>query len=157
MKRSVLLVLFCFMLIGCNENNITKEKEEYLVFKEELLKQTEFTNQEDIKFDIKVSVDRITDEEISYRAIIDNPKENINNMKAIVVHDYLTNDIFPSIGIFDDGIDLLVGNEEIKGVNLAGYIQTTKDINELNLNIKVYVEYNNDEGDLVKVYYKSTK
>lgn len=157
MKRSIFVALISFLLIGCNENEIVKEKDEYLVFKEELLEQTEFTNDEDINFSIDVSVDRINEEEVSYRAIIDNPKENMHDVQAIVVHDYLTNDIFPSIGIFDDKIDLLVGNEEVKGINLAGYIQTTKEIEELDLDIKVYVEYTNDKNEIVKVYYNTTK
>lgn len=158
MKRSIVITLISFALIGCNnKDEITTVKDNYLVFKEELLKKQEYTKEEEINFDLNISIDRITEEEISYRAIIDNPKENMHNIKAMVVHDYFTDDIFPSIGIFDDTIDLIIGNEKTKGINLVGYIKTTKEIEDLNLNIKVYVEYINDSNELIKIYYNSTK
>lgn len=79
------------------------------------------------------------------------------NIKAIVIHNHFTNDVFPTIGIFDDEVDLLLDSEEVKGINLVGYIQTTKDISELDLDIRVYIEYTNDNDELVKIYYKTTK
>lgn len=156
MKRSIIIALVSFSLIGCTQDTVTLEKDDYLVYKEELLKQEIFTDVENINFDLNVSVDRINEEEVSYRAIIDNPKENMHNVKALIIHDNFTDEVFPSIGIFDETIDLIVDNEEIKGINLVGYIQTTKEIEDLDLNIKVYIEYINDSDELIKIYYKTT-
>ena len=157
MKRSIVIALICLMLSGCSKDKVTLEKDDYLVFKEELLTQNKFTEEKDINFDLNISVDKVSEEEISYRAIIDNPKENMYNVKALVVHDYFSDEIFPSIGIFDEPVDLIINNEEIKGINLVGYIKTTKNIDKLNLNIKVYIEYTNESDEIVKVYYKTTK
>ena len=156
MKRSIIIALVSFVLIGCNKDEVTLEKDDYLVFKQELIEQEKFTKNEELKFDLEISVDRINEEEVSYRAIIDNPKENMNNVKALIIHNYFTDDIFPSIGIFDEPINLIVDEEEVKGINLVGYIKTTKDISDLNLEVKVYIEYTNDSGELVEVYYKTT-
>ena len=155
--KKVLLLVLPLLLVGCSKDKLTLEKDEYLVFKEELLEKNNFTNEEDINFDLTISVDRVNEEEISYRAIIDNPKENMHNIKAILVHDYLTDEVFPSLGIFDDTIDLIIDDENIKGINLVGYIKTTKEIKEIDLNIKVYVEYTDDNNKVKKVYYNSTK
>jgi len=156
MKRSIIIALVSFALVGCNKDKVTLEKDDYLVFKEELIEQEKFTKNEELNFDLEISVDRVNEEEVSYRAIIDNPKENMNNVKVLVIHNYFTDDIFPSIGIFDEPVSLIVDDEELKGINLVGYIKTTKDIEDLNLEIKVYVEYTNDSGELVEVYYKTT-
>lgn len=155
--KKVLLLVLPLLLVGCSKDKLTLEKDEYLVFKEELLEKNNFTNEEDINFDLTISVDRVNEEEISYRAIIDNPKENMHNIKAILVHDYLTDEVFPSLGIFDDTIDLIIDDENIKGINLVGYIKTTKEIKEIDLNIKVYVEYTDDNNKVKKVYYNWVK
>lgn len=156
MKKSIILVSILFILVGCSSDKLSLEKDDYLVFKEELLEQTNFTNSEDLNFDINISIDRVNDEEISYRAIIDNPKENMYNVKALVVHDYFTEEIFPSIGIFDNSVDLLVDSKDVKGINLVGYIKTTKEIKDLNLDVRVYIEYINDSKEAIKIYYKTT-
>lgn len=156
MKRSIIIALISFGLIGCSEDKVTVEKDNYLVFKEELIEQKDFTDIEDVNFDINISVDRVSEEEISYRAIIDNPEENMYNIKAMVIHNHFTDEIFPSIGIFDEPIDLITDNEEVKGINLVGYIKTTKDIDDLSLDVKLYIEYTNDSNELIKIYHKST-
>ncbi len=156
MKKLLLIILiFSFITTGCKDDLVLEEKNNYLTYKEKLLKQEEFSNKEDINFDLNIYVDRVNDEEISYRAIIDNPKENMHNIKAIVVQDYFTDEIFPSIGIFDDSTNLIVGDENVKGITLVGYIKTTKDIEELNLEVRVYIEYQKDDGTYQKIYYKS--
>ena len=72
---SITLILF---LTGCNTNtNIDKEKEDYLAIKQELLNSNNFTDEDNLPFDLNVYVNRVNDEELSYRAIIDNEKENM--------------------------------------------------------------------------------
>ena len=76
------------------------------------------------------------------------------DIKAIVVHNYFTDSIFPSIGIFDSPVDLIVNNDKLKGINLSGYINTTKDIK--NLEVRVYLEYKNEIDETKVIYYKTT-
>ena len=119
-----------------------------------MLSSNNFTNKDDLPFDLNVYVNRVNDEELSYRAIIDNEKENMYDVRAILIHNYYTDDIFPSIGIFDDGVDLLVDNDDVKGISLVGYINSNKDID--NLEYRVYIEYKDDNDKLNKIYYKTT-
>ena len=154
-KFLIISITLIFCLTGCNKTTkIDQEKEDYLAIKQDLLKNNNFIQEEELPFDLNIYVNRVNDEEISYRAIIDNEKENMHNVKAILVHNYFTDDIFPSIGIFDDGVDLLTNSEEVKGISLVGYISSTKDIN--NLEYRVYIEYKNDNDEIKKIYYKST-
>ena len=160
MKKLVVLVVFIIFIVGCsnvkieNNNKISEEKESYLAIKNELNAKEEYISNDELPCNVTISVDRINSEEISYRAIIDDPKVNMYNVKALLIHDYFTEDIFPSIGIFDDPENLIIGSEEVKGISLVGYIETTKNIEELNLNIKLYIEYIDDEGNINKIYYK---
>lgn len=154
-KILIIFITLILFLTGCNnDTNIDKEKEDYLTIKQELLSSNNFTNKDDLPFDLNVYVNRVNDEELSYRAIIDNEKENMYDVRAILIHNYYTDDIFPSIGIFDDGVDLLVDNDDVKGISLVGYINSNKDID--NLEYRVYIEYKDDNDKLNKIYYKTT-
>ena len=154
-KFLIISITLIFCLTGCNKTTkIDQEKDDYLAIKQDLLNNNNFIQEEELPFDLNIYVNRVNDEEISYRAIIDNEKENMHNVKAILVHNYFTDDIFPSIGIFDDGVDLLTNNDEVKGISLVGYISSTKDIN--NLEYRVYIEYKDDNDKIKKIYYKST-
>lgn len=156
-KFNILLILLLILVTGCtNKNTGEEDKSEYLAMKSNLIENEEFLEASDLDFDITISVDRINDEEVSYRVIIDNPKVNMNDIKAMVVHNYYTEDIFPSLGLFDDKESLVVGNEDVKGIELVGYIDTTKDIDELNLELKIWVEYTLDDGEVKDIYYKAT-
>lgn len=156
MKKMRLLLLLSLLLItGCN-NVEEEDKSEYLAMKSNLLEDNEFEQTTDLVCDITISIDRINSEEISYRVIIDNPKENMNDIKAMVVHNYYVDDIFPTIGLFDDKESLVVGNDEIRGIELIGYIDTTKDIADLDLELKVWISYTTDTGEVKDIYYKTT-
>ena len=158
--KKLIMLLFAVFIVGCSsvkietDNNIVEEKEDYLAIKDELNSVDKYISDENLPCDIKISLDRINKEEISYRAIIDNPKTNMYNIKALLIHDYFTEDIFPSIGIFDEAENLIVGNEEVRGISLVGYIETTNDIDKLDLNVKLYIEYSDSEGNIQKIYYK---
>ena len=110
-----LLVLLCFLLVGCSNSvydNYVKE-----------LKNSEPSSE--IPFDIEFNIDNVNENRIIYQVIIDNPKVDASNVKALVIHDAKTEDIFPSVGIVDETINL---NEQ-KGIILMGYINKTEDIN----------------------------
>ena len=151
----VLFILTLILITGC-ENSEEENKNEYLAMKSDLLENDNFQETDNINCDITVSIDRINEEEVSYRVIIDNPKENMYNIKAMVVHNYYTEDIFPSLGLFDDQENLIIGDNNVKGIELVGYIKTTKDIDKLNLELKVWIEYTDDNGKTKDIYYKTT-
>ena len=114
-----------------------------------------------IPFDIEVYTEKIIDNEITYRVIIDNPKEDIKNIEAIIIHDKYTEDIFPSTGIFDDKLNLIPETIDkdknyVKGIILTGYIPFKADINDLNATFKVLVKYT-DKFNVESVVMYSTK
>ena len=80
----------------------------------------------------------------------------MHNVKGILIHNNFTDSVFPSIGIFDEPVDLLVNDTKVKGIDLVGYIETTKEIKDLNLELRLYIEYTNDNNEVVKIYYNST-
>ena len=123
--------------------------------KSELLKVKEFNSSESINFDILVNVDRIDEENISYKMLLSNPKENMHDIKAILIHNYYTEDVFPSIGLFDKLRSMYKDSND--SINLEGVIKTDKSIDNLDLVLKLYVKYLDDYGNEKSVYYKTTK
>ena len=110
-----ILLLICILLVGCSNSvydNYVKE-----------LKNSEPSSE--IPFDIEFNIDNVNENRIIYQVIIDNPKVDASGVKALVIHDAKTEDIFPSVGIVDETINL---NEQ-KGIILMGYINKTEDIN----------------------------
>ena len=103
MKKLVVLVVFIIFIVGCsnvkieNNNKISEEKESYLAIKNELNAKKEYISSDELPCNVTISIDRINREEVSYRAIIDDPKVNMYNVKALLIHDYFTEDILPSI------------------------------------------------------------
>jgi len=145
------------MITGCNKETTDQEdKSDYLAWKSNLVEKENFSETEELNCDITVSVDRIDEEMISYTTVVSNPKEDMKSVKMMVVHNYFTEDIFPSIGIFDDTATLIAGGEEVRGISLVGYIETSKDIEELDLEMKVLIQYEDKDGKEKTIYYKAT-
>ena len=80
----------------------------------------------------------------------------MHNIKAMVVHNYNNEDIFPSIGVFDETRELLTTSENNASIKLNGEIKTSKNISKLNLKLKVWIEYTNNDGEKKDIYYKTT-
>lgn len=161
MKKVLVVLISIILVTGCAsevevgiDNNVEENKITYLDIKDKLTNKDKFITKEELEFDVTASVDRISEEEVSYRVIIDNPTVNMNNIEALLIHNNFTEDIFPSIGIFDDKQSLLVDNKDLKGIELVGYIETTKKIKELNLELRLWLSYIDDEGNKQELYYK---
>jgi hypothetical protein len=155
MKKVFLsMLIIMFILTGCN-NKEEKEKAEYLQMKSNLLEHKKFSNAEDINCDIIVKIDRSNEEKIVYNVILSNPKEDMKNIKAIVVHNYYTEDIFPTIGLFNKTSELLKKDSD-KTIKLKGTIDTTDDIDKLDLQLKILIKYANESGQEKDIYYKTT-
>lgn len=156
MRRKI-LILCCLLLTSCTSNIY----DEHINLYNSLVDETNSYNKSDINeylpFDIEVYFEKVIDSEITYRVILDNPKISINNIKAIVIHNYETKDIYPTSGIFEESLNLIpnvvdLKSNNVKGVILVGYIDYAKDIESFKGTVKVLVEYNDLDGNLNKVY-----
>ena len=114
MKKLLFLVI---LLVGCSKSNV------YDMYVEKLKDDENISR--DIPFNIQFNIDNVNDNRIIYQVIIDEPKVEATNVKALVIHDVKTKDIFPSVGIVDEPIDL----QKEKGIILIGYVDQTDDIN----------------------------
>jgi len=149
MKKILLLIPVFLLLIGCT-NKVEEEKYAYLEYKNNLENQEDFTNDEGLDFNTHFNLIREDEEKIIYNITIDNPKINMYNIKALLIHDYVTEDIFPSVGIFDEPLELSANSEN--KIVLEGTIQTLEDIKDTRF--KLYIEYNDDAGNENKIYYE---
>ena len=146
--KKILLLITILLLCGCKSTELKKY--------ESYIKELKTSNiSEDIPFDISISIDEFTNAEYMYKVIIDNPKKELKNIEALVIHDMPTEDIYPSSGIFDDKYNLLPNdiNKDInnaKGIILIGYINDNKDIT-----FKVLVKY--EEDNKINTIIYSTK
>lgn len=110
-------IILCLLLTGCHKIN------PYDLYVEELKETNTITS--DIPFDIEFYIDNVNENRIIYQVVIDNPRVEATKVKALVIHDIKTKDIFPSVGIVDEEVNL----DEEKGIILIGYVDKTSDIN----------------------------
>lgn len=158
MKKTLLLMMILLIaLTGC-KNEEEDEKNEYLAMKSDLLAKDKFDDASSMNCDITFSLDRLDEEKVTYSVVLDNPKENMHDIRAIVVHNYYTEEVFPTVGLFDKPVDLLVNSQDEKdnSVELVGNIETTDDIDNLDLELKILIEYKTDSGEVKDIYYKTT-
>ena len=97
------------------------------------------------------------DNEIRFEVSVDNVKGTVKNITALAIHDKQTDDVFPSVGIFDDAVTLNEG-EKPEGVVLAGYIPYTGSIDDLKneITVKVLIKYEY-ENKKITAYYVTKK
>ncbi len=130
MKKTIfLIIIISITLLGCSKpvnSNDYFEDLETLKLKEEII--------ENDLYDIRIVISDIDDEEYIYYMTLDNAKEELSNTRILLYHDVETINGFPSIGYFDDTVE--VGGE-IKGVNLIGYIEKEADFDFVNFKILV--------------------
>ena len=154
MKRVLILLLSIILLAGCSNNNLSKDKETYLKYIKDLRVNNKTTS--NIPFNIEVKYDKLTNDEVRYQVIIDNVKEDIKNIEALAIHNRETDDVFPSIGIFDEKQNLLK-DKKPSGVILVGYINYQGEIKDFKCNIKLLVKYKTNDEKNHKVYYVTKK
>ena len=156
MKKVYFVVLFMslFLITGC-ENMEEVTKNEYISMKNETLSSKEFTT-EFMPVEVITEVERINAENVRYKATITNPTENMHDIKVMLVHNYYNENVFPSIGIFDETKELLIDDAENFELTLESTINTTENISNLNLELKLLIEYIDDNGEKKDIYYKTT-
>lgn len=155
--KKVLVILLVFIFVGCNliakddikESKVEEEKNVYIKYVKEAKKIEK--SSEDLPFNIEVKYDKLNDEEIRYQVVIDNPKGEIYDIKAVAVHDKQTDDVFPSTGIFEEPMDL-VPNSKPEGIILVGYIPFTKSLDSFECEIKLIIEYTYKNNKYISHY-----
>jgi hypothetical protein len=155
-----MIIVCCLLLTSCTHNIYDKQLDQYNRLVSELKNTHQIST--DIPFDINAYFEKITDDEVTYRVIIDNPRKDIRNIKAVVVHDHKTNDIYPTSGIFESPLNLVpdvvdITNNYAKGVILVGYIDYNDNIDDFKITIKVLVQYEDSNGDSHDIYYEYHK
>ena len=151
MKKISYLILIVIILSGC-ENKEEQSKNNYIAYKNNLLEIDHYTKS--IPLDIIVNLERKDNQTVDYQVLFQNPKENMHKIKAMVVNNYSNENIFPTIGLFDEAEELLINSQEKNKLELSGTIETTKNISDLKLNLKVWIEYQNDAGEKKEIYYQ---
>lgn len=151
MKKILICLLLIFFLCGCT--NTSNEKKEYLKYINEL-KETK-TSSKTYPFNIEVKYDKITSKEIRYQVILDEVKQDISDITIIAYHNKKTEDVYPSIGIFDEKESLLK-NKKPSGLILVGYIPYKGDLEDFNITMKVLVKYKIDNNEY-KIHYVTKK
>ena len=79
MKKNYILLLLCLFFISGCENKEEIEKNEYIAMKGETFNEKNY-KQNSLSVDITTNIDIITEEEISYKTTITNPKENMHDV-----------------------------------------------------------------------------
>lgn len=155
--KKILVLSFVLLFTACSlynnkntvDNNTEKEKNDYIKYVQKLEKVEKSSSE--MPFDINVKYDKLTADEIRYQVIIDNPKGNITNIKALAIHDKQTDDVFPSVGIFEEKMKL-IPLEKPEGIILVGYIPYTKSLESFKCEIKVLISYTYENNDYINYY-----
>ena len=158
MKKLVLIICI-FLLCSCTKFE-SKDYKNYKNYINEL-KTSQSTNN-NLPFDIEIILDKVIETEVTYRVIIDNPKVALRNIEALVIHDKYTKDIFPSVGIFDDRLNLIPNvinksSNYVEGIILVGYIPFEEDIKNLNASFKLLFKYEDDNNNIKTIIYSTNK
>lgn len=158
MIKKILFIIISFMLVGCTKGE-SIEKNIYDSYIEIVNSKKD---SDYIPFNVSVYVDKLTDDEVMYRLIIDSPKESLYEVEALVIHDKDTEDIFPSSGIFDTKYNLLKDEVDkdknnVRGIILIGYIKYKGDIDKINTTFKVLVKYRDNNNKEHVIIYSTKK
>lgn len=150
--KKVVVVLLLPLLIGCT-SEVEKNKIAYLDYKNNLQEQETFNTKEEIDFNTYFNIKRENEEIVNYSIIINDPSIDMYNIKALLIHDLIQDEVYPSVGIMDKPVELLKDTED--KIELKGTIQTTEDIS--NVNFRLYIEYTDKDNNQNKIYYQVSK
>lgn len=149
MKKLLVIVPLLMLMVGCT-NSSEENKIAYLEYKSELEEKETFNEEESLDFNVYFNIERINEEIVDYSLVIDKPKINMHNIKALLIYNFVNEEAYPSVGIFDKPVELLIDTED--KIVLNGNIQTINDITDTKF--KLYLEYTDDNNNLNKIYYE---
>lgn len=157
MNRKLILIILCFFLISCS-CSLTEKQHLYYQFIKELKEKNSNQFNNELPVNITIHLEKIIKEELRYQVIIDQPHLAMNNVKAIAIHNQKTFDIFPSLGIFDEALNLLpegnaVKENQTKGIILIGYIPYQGSLADFEGCFRVLIQYEDENNKLNKIFY----
>lgn len=156
--RRLLLVMCLIILTGCTSKEYSEEVNQYNRLIKEVNSYSEKDISKEIPFAISVYFEKLIDDELTYRVIIDNPTENIKSITAIAIPSVKTKDVYPTSGLFEKPLNLIPDNIDLKknnakGIILIGYIDYKGNVEDFNGTVKVLIKYNTNEKVDNKIYY----
>lgn len=139
--------MFIFLMLflsGC-KNEESKET----IYYKELINELSKVNESSLSIpvNIEIKVEEMPNNFLRYTALLDRNGQVMKDIEAILIHDKETDNVFPSLGIFEDKITLNNESKEL-GIKLTGYVE-----NGDNINFKFLIKYKNSEEKLKKYYY----
>lgn len=146
MKKILILLFILFSLTACDKTR-EDEKIAYLEKKSILNDRKQFTSKEDLPFDYKINIDKNQKDKIDYDIFLYDLKENMNNVKAMAIHNYYSDDLFPTIGLSKEIVDKTMNDN----IELKGSIDSEENINKLKF--KVWIQYTDNEANLKNIYF----
>lgn len=158
MKYISFLIILCILLTGCGkEEKISKEVQTYQNIVEKLKSQS-FQNTE-LPCHLEVSLEKSNSGKLMYTVTLDEPKEEMYQVKAVFISLKETENSYPSIGIFDENLNMIpnqVDQEKniVKGIVLVGYLKTSKNPKEYHDTFRLYLEYQTKDKKIKTVYYE---
>ena len=151
MKKLSILCLLCFLLLSGCENKEEKAKANYMEAKSKLIEEKKWIKEQELPLNIEIDIKRLDEERVKYKIIFSDPKEDMNKIKIMAVHNYYSEALYPSIGIFNKETSLLKGNDN--QIILEDSLKTTKNIDDLNLKFKIFIHYLNNQNEEKEIYY----
>ena len=148
MKKLLLIVPVFLLLVGCSSKH-EDDKFAYIEYKNNLEKQETFDNSEALDFNPFFNIERNGDN-VNYSLTINNPSKDMKNVKALLINDYVSEDVYPSVGIFDEPKTIHEGTSE--SITLDGTIISADDISDVKF--KLYLEFINDDNQKEEIYYE---
>jgi len=153
MKKIILVLALVILVTGCSKANVMQTT--YNKQMSQLFSVNE--NSGYVPCAIEITYDKITDDEVSYQIVFDNPKENMRNINIVISHDMETEDGYPSIGVFDEepiNLSTVVDvDNPNKGIVLVGYFKYSGELEDLDATFKIALNYLNDAIEEKTIYY----
>lgn len=153
MKKIIVFLSLLILVTGCDKTSVMQTS--YNKKMDQLLSVNE--NSGYVPCSIDITYDKITDDEVIYQIVFDNPKENMRNINIVVNHDMETTDGYPSIGVFDEepiNLSTIVDvDNPNKGIVLVGYFKYSGQLEDLDAKFKISINYINDAIEEKTIYY----
>ena len=146
------------MICGCNQKEkLTKEMLEYQNIVN-TLKEKEIENK-NLPCHLEIKLETSKNHELMYTFSLDQPSEEMYDVKALVISEKETKNSYPSIGILDDPLHLVpnqidVKNNYAKGIILVGYLSTKKEPKNYHDTFRLYLNYKTEDGKNKTIYYE---
>ena len=93
MKKLLIIIPLLFILIGCT-NKEEENKIAYLEYKNELEQRDIFNGEETLDFNVYFNIERVDEEITDYSLVIDTPKINMHNVKALLIHNFVNEEAY---------------------------------------------------------------